>query len=153
MAFNTAGFLFLFFPAAFLLYRLMPGRRTKNVFLAIASAVFYGFGGLASLPVLFAAFLWDYLFGRLIAKDEKRAKLWCGIAAAGNLALLGFYKYLAFVLETLHLPRFRSRSRCRSAFRFSRSTAFPISWMCTASHPASAGGRTRSSCILRSSPA
>lgn len=104
MAFNTAGFLFLFFPAAFLLYRLMPGRRTKNVFLAIASALFYGFGGLASLPVLFAAFLWDYLFGRLIAKDEKRAKLWCGIAAAGNLALLGFYKYLAFVLETLHLP-------------------------------------------------
>ena len=104
MAFNTAGFLFLFFPAAFLLYRLMPGRRTKNVFLAIASAVFYGFGGLASLPVLLAAFLWDYLFGRLIAKDEKRAKLWCGIAAAGNLALLGFYKYLAFVLETLHLP-------------------------------------------------
>ena len=83
MAFNTAGFLFLFFPAAFLLYRLMPGRRTKNVFLAIASALFYGFGGLASLPVLFAAFLWDYLFGRLIAKDEKRAKLWCGIAAAG----------------------------------------------------------------------
>ena len=54
--------------------------------------------------MLFAAFLWDYLFGRLIAKDEKRAKLWCGIAAAGNLALLGFYKYLAFVLETLHLP-------------------------------------------------
>ena len=104
MAFNTAGFLFLFFPAAFLLYRLMPGRRTKNVFLAIASAVFYGFGGLASLPVLLAAFLWDYLFGRLIAKEEKRAKLWCGIAAAGNLALLGFYKYLAFVLETLHLP-------------------------------------------------
>ena len=104
MAFNTAGFLFLFFPAAFLLYRLMPARRTKNVFLAIASALFYGFGGLASLPVLFAAFLWDYLFGRLIAKDEKRAKLWCGIAAAGNLALLGFYKYLAFVLETLHLP-------------------------------------------------
>ena len=100
MAFNTAGFLFLFFPAAFLLYRLMPGRRTKNVFLAIASALFYGFGGLASLPVLLAAFLWDYL----IAKDEKRAKLWCGIAAAGNLALLGFYKYLAFVLETLHLP-------------------------------------------------
>ena len=104
MAFNTAGFLFLFFPAAFLLYRLIPGRRTKNVFLAIASALFYGFGGLASLPVLLAAFLWDYLFGRLIAKDEKRAKLWCGIAAAGNLALLGFYKYLAFVLETLHLP-------------------------------------------------
>ena len=55
MAFNTAGFLFLFFPAAFLLYRLMPGRRTKNVFLAIASALFYGFGGLASLPVLLAA--------------------------------------------------------------------------------------------------
>ena len=84
MAFNTAGFLFLFFPAAFLLYRLLPGRRTKNLFLALASAVFYGFGGLASLPVLFAAFLWDYLFGRLIAKDEKRAKLWCGIAAAGK---------------------------------------------------------------------
>ena len=104
MAFNTAGFLFLFFPAAFLLYRLMPGRRTKNIFLAIASAVFYGFGGLATLPVLLAAFLWDYLFGRLIAGDEKRAKLWCGVAAAGNLALLGFYKYLAFVLETLGLP-------------------------------------------------
>ena len=29
-------------------------------------------GGLATLPVLLAAFLWDYLFGRLIAGDEKR---------------------------------------------------------------------------------
>ena len=47
VAFNTAGFLFLFFPAAFLLYRLMPGRRTKNFFLAAASAVFYGFGDFA----------------------------------------------------------------------------------------------------------
>lgn len=103
LAFNTAGFLFLFFPAAFLLYRLLPGRRTKNLFLALASAVFYGFGGLAQLPVLLAAFLWDYLFGRLIAGNTRR-KLWCGVAAAGNLALLGFYKYLAFVLETLGLP-------------------------------------------------
>ena len=104
MAFNTAGFLFLFFPAAFLLYRLMPGRRTKNFFLAAASAVFYGFGDFASLPVLLAAFLWDYLFGRLIACGEKRRKLWCAVGAAGNLALLGVYKYLAFVLETLGLP-------------------------------------------------
>ena len=104
MAFNTAAFLFLFFPAAFLLYRVMPGRRTRNVFLAVASAVFYGFGGLAQLPVLVAAFLWDYVFGLLTARCTNRRKLLCGIAVGGNVLLLGYYKYLAFILETLGLP-------------------------------------------------
>ncbi len=113
----------------------MPGRRTKERFsFAIASALFYGFGGLASLPVLFAAFLWDYLFGRLIAKDEKRAKLWCGIAAAGNLALLGFYKYLAFVLETLHLPALAAVRAAARHFVFHVPRHF-LSRGCIASHP------------------
>ena len=76
MAFNTAGFLFLFFPRGVSSLPAHAGDAGRRTFFFCNSerAVLYGFGGLASLPVLFAAFLWDYLFGRLIAKDEKASE-------------------------------------------------------------------------------
>ena len=104
MVFNSAAFLFLFLPVCLLLWRAVPGDRGKNILLCLLSAVFYAFGGLAQLPVLVLAAVWNYIFGRLMAPEAPRRKLWRTLAVAGDLALLGIYKYLDFLLSTLGLP-------------------------------------------------
>ena len=98
MVFNSASFLFVFLPAALILYWVLPGRETKNVLLCLLSLVFYAFGGLAQLPVLLAAAVWSYAFGLLLARGGKRRKLWLALGVAGDLALLCTYKYLSFFL-------------------------------------------------------
>ena len=103
MVFNSAAFLFLFLPAAVLLHRLIPGQRSKAVLLAALSLVFYAFGGLAQVPVLLVCAVWNYLFGRLLSRENGPRKLWLGLAVTGDLALLGLYKYADFLLGTLGL--------------------------------------------------
>ncbi len=102
MVFNSAGFLFLFLPVSLVLYRLVPGRAGKAVLLSALSLVFYGFGGFGAVPVLLLSAAWNWAFGRLLSRRADRALL--AVGAAGNLALLGVYKYLAFLLGIFGLP-------------------------------------------------
>ena len=95
MTFSSAAFLFFFLPAAVLLYRLVPGVRGKNLFLALAGLVFYAFGQLRGLPLLLLSALVTYLAGLLAARPR-----WARTALAGavacHLAVLGTFKYLDF---------------------------------------------------------
>ncbi len=106
MVFNSAVFLFVFLPASLLLFRLVPGRRAKNVLLGLLSLVFYAFGGLAQLPVLVLSAVWNYFFGRLLAPENPRRRLWRTVAVAGDLALLGVCKYLDFLLTAVGIHAF-----------------------------------------------
>ncbi|MBR6113680.1 MAG: MBOAT family protein [Oscillospiraceae bacterium] len=103
MVFNSAAFLFLFLPAAVLLHRLVPGRTGKALLLGALSVVFYAFGGLAQVPVLLLAFAWNYVFGLLLAREGGPRRLAAALAVTGDLALLGVYKYLGFLLHTVGL--------------------------------------------------
>ena len=96
MVFNSPAFLFAFLPVCAALFCLMPGKRTKNAFLALASLVFYAFGGLAQVPVLLLSAAWNYGFGRALERESPRRKAVLILGAAGDLALLGVYKYLGF---------------------------------------------------------
>ncbi len=103
MVFNSASFLFMFLPAALILYWVIPGREAKNILLCLLSLLFYAFGGLAQLPVLLAAAVWSYGFGLLLGRPGARRRLWLALGVAGNLALLCVYKYLSFVLGLFSL--------------------------------------------------
>ena len=103
MVFNSAAFLFLFLPAAVILHRLIPGQRSKAVLLGLLSLLFYAFGSFAQLPVLLACALWSWLFGLLLSRGTGPRRLWCALAVAGDLALLGLYKYSAFFLGMMGL--------------------------------------------------
>ncbi len=103
MVFNSAAFLFAFLPLAAALHRLIPGQRAKAALLSALSLVFYAFGGLSQVPVLVLCAVWNWVFGLLLARDAGPRKLWCVLAAAGDLVLLGFYKYTGFLLGTLGL--------------------------------------------------
>ena len=103
MTFNSAAFLFVFFPAVFLLYRLCTGERSRTVFLCAAGLLFYAVGGIGQLPVLLLAALWNYVYGRIVLRAGRKKSV-MAIFVTGNLALLCFYKYLGFVCSLLSLP-------------------------------------------------
>ena len=52
MLFSSAIFLFAFLPVLYIVYRLVPGIRGKNVVLLLFSLLFYCFGSLAHLLAL-----------------------------------------------------------------------------------------------------
>jgi len=87
-----------FLPLLVLLYRLIPWEKGRNGLLFGASLVFYAFGSLSGLFLLCAAIAVNYLLGLLLL--AKPGKLFCGVGIALNLAFLGAYKYLNFLLGT-----------------------------------------------------
>ena len=95
MAFHSAAFLFFFFPAAFLIYLLLPGLRAKNYLLLLLSLLFYAFGQWQGIPVLLASALVNYAAGQLLARKGNR-KFILIAALALNLGALGCFKYLDF---------------------------------------------------------
>ncbi len=103
MVFGSPIFLFCFLPAVYLIYRVLPGIRARNGWLALASLVFYSFGQPVYLPLLLLSVGMNYLFGRAVMSPAGRGKRWpAACAVAGNLLLLGAYKYLDFFAATLN---------------------------------------------------
>lgn len=102
MVFGSPIFLFCFLPITYIVYRILPGIPSRNGWLALASLVFYSFGQLVYLPLLLLSAGMNYLFGRLMMSIG-RGKRWPAVcAAAGNLLLLGAFKYLDFFAGTLN---------------------------------------------------
>ena len=96
MVYNSGIYLFLFFPLAFALSRLVTGRRAKSWLLCVLSLLFYGFGGLSALVVLLVSIVVNYGLGLLLAGKQSKALLAAGVAV--NLGMLSVYKYLGFFL-------------------------------------------------------
>ena len=99
MVYNSAIYLFLFFPLAFALSRLVTGRRGRSWLLAVLSILFYAFGGLAALPVLLLSVGVNYALGLLLARKRSGILLSAGVAL--NLGILSVYKYLGFFLSVV----------------------------------------------------
>ncbi len=102
MVFSSAVFLFLFLPAVFLLYRLMPGMRSKNLLLLLCSLGFYAFGEPVYVLLLLLSVAINYCGGLLLATEKGKARLTVGIVVALNLLLLGVFKYTDFLLGTVN---------------------------------------------------
>ena len=103
MVFSSPIFLFCFLPAVYLAYRLLPGIRSRNGWLAAASLVFYSFGQPVYLLLLLASAGMNYLFGRLMMAPAGRGRRWPAVCAVtANLALLAAFKYLDFFAGTLN---------------------------------------------------
>lgn len=98
MLFNS-GVFFQFFAAFLLLYYLVRRRLVaRNLLIVAASYVFYGWWDYRFLSLLLASSLLDYGVGRGLdaSADPRRRKLLLGCSLAGNLGLLGFFKYYDF---------------------------------------------------------
>lgn len=119
MQFTNIAFLFGFLPLACLFYRLCKTKKSQNLFLVIASMIFYAFGSLRSLMVLIAVLLWNYagcrqlsLFNEEISTGEitlddgmyieikEKKKRTLIITIVIDLLILFMYRYFTGLLGT-----------------------------------------------------
>ena len=100
MAFCSFTFLLFFMPAVLLGYRFLPDR-AKRPFLFCASLVFYGWGMPAWLILLLYIMILDYAGALLMDRFHEKKKMILAVLVVLNLLPLGWFKYAAFLNETL----------------------------------------------------
>lgn len=105
---------FAFFPAAAIIYFLLP-RRAKNGWLLLSSWFFYFCAGPECLPFLVGASIAVYFAARSLEKRPSRAVL--GAMLALFIGLLVLFKYLSFSAQVI--------SRTLGAFGLDWSPAVP----------------------------
>ncbi|MCB9679878.1 MAG: MBOAT family protein [Alphaproteobacteria bacterium] len=90
----------VFFAIVFAIYWSV-GRRAQNLLLAVASAVFYGWVHPWFLGLLYGSAVLDYVMGRLMVERPARRRLWLTLSLAGNLGMLGWFKYADFFVANV----------------------------------------------------
>ncbi len=102
MLFNSIIFLFAFLPIAYTVFWSLQTTRSRHIWLAITGYVFYGYWNpWFTLLMLFSTLVSYFAgLGFLRWDDPKRRKLCLVIPVTTDLALLGFFKYANFGLET-----------------------------------------------------
>jgi alginate O-acetyltransferase complex protein AlgI len=101
MVFTSAVFLYLFLPLFLLVYYLLPGR-ARLAWILLASWVFYGWWRLDFLALIAAATCWTWLGGLWIGRRRGGARAALVLGIALNLAVLGYFKYFNFGIDSLN---------------------------------------------------
>lgn len=102
MVFSSAIFLFIFLPAVFILYRLIPTLKIKNLFLALASIVFYAFGRIDYVLLFLFSVCVNYLSGLLLMGEGRHRKAVLAISVILNIGVLCVFKYADFLVQNLN---------------------------------------------------
>lgn len=100
MAFSSPAFVFAFLPVVFLLYRLIPWHKGKNLLLMLFSLLFYSAGSLVHLPLLLGVALVNYLAGLWFRAGKKGKRGVLVLTLVLNLGVLAAFKYLDFFTQT-----------------------------------------------------
>ena len=108
MVFSSLTFLCIFLPVILILDRVLPGVKTKNILLLLASIVFYAYGEPVCVFIMLGSCLLNYMWAVFIGKcqdKDKRvlAKIVLALSVIQNLAVLGIYKYADFAINTVNL--------------------------------------------------
>jgi alginate O-acetyltransferase complex protein AlgI len=103
---NSYTFLLVFLPVVVVLYWLVPRGYPRMLFLIAASLVFYALWDWRYVPLLLGTTLVDWVAGHYLAESEaegasRRRKLILAAAVTVNLALLGYFKYRGFFVDSL----------------------------------------------------
>ena len=106
MTINSLYFIFLFLPVFLILYYLCP-KRGRDIPLVLFSLVFYAWGNPQYLVLLALSVLFNYVSGLEIAEFHAQdrptaAKVTLIVALAGNLLVLGFFKYYGFLVTNFN---------------------------------------------------
>lgn len=102
MLFNSFEFL-VFIAIVLPIYALLRGRALR-VFLIIASYIFYGWANPFYCLLLLASTMLDFNIGRWMQRteDERKRQYILLFSLAGNLGLLGIFKYSGFFVQSLN---------------------------------------------------
>lgn len=104
MVFSSNVFLFLFLPVFLGLYYL-SGQRYRNLLLLVASYIFYAWWRVDFLALFAGVTLWNYWIGLRVGAcgvRTKPAQRWLLLGVGVDLAILGYFKYANFGVESLN---------------------------------------------------
>ena len=103
MVFSSTVFLFLFLPLTLCIYYnpWLKGRQFRNVFLLLASLLFYAWGEPVFVCLMVLSIVVAYWVGRHLRGT--RRKSWLAAGVTFHVGLLFVFKYLTFVLGQLGL--------------------------------------------------
>ena len=103
MVFSSVLFLFRFLPIFLICYFVAPGRM-KNFILLLGSLIFYAWGEPVYVMLMLFSTVVDYVNGRLIEshRGTKKAVLPLIASVVINLAVLCFFKYADFLIQTVN---------------------------------------------------
>lgn len=103
MLFNSYIFVFLFLPIVLLVFALV-GKfwhyKAAISWLVISSLFFYGWWNPSYLGLILFSIIFNYAVGVALLGKRKKALLLFGIA--GNILLLGYFKYANFFLDNVN---------------------------------------------------
>ena len=99
MLFNSYIFIFLFLPVTYFIFwglQKIGWLQAAMSFLVLASLAFYSYWNPPFVFLIIASIVFNYEAAHLITQNEKwkKAAVWAGVA--GNLGLLGYFKYAGF---------------------------------------------------------
>lgn len=104
MVFSSILFIFRFLPAALILYFLTP-KKYKNFTLLILSLIFYSWGEIKYIFIMFASIFVDYFASLGIERYREKKKitvLFLCISVCFNLGMLFFFKYFNFFIDNIN---------------------------------------------------
>ena len=107
MVFSSIIFLFAFLPVFLGCYFLLPARY-RNLWVVLGSYAFYAWWRVDFLLLLVAVTALNYVVGLRIAAAHAAdslatARRWMGLGVAVDLAVLGYFKYANFGVDSFNL--------------------------------------------------
>lgn len=101
MVFSSMVFLWIFLPVSLVGGFVFQKIRLQNLFLLLMSLLFYAWGEPHYLILLLLSIGMNWAFGLWMEKAPFHKKFVLVLSVLCNLALLGYYKYADFILNTL----------------------------------------------------
>lgn len=101
MVFSSLEFIFFFLPVVAVIYKLCNNIKARNAVLIIASIFFYAFGEPKAVILMLLSIVFNYGLALLMDKYKNRKKLYLVLSVIINLALLVYYKYTGFLIESI----------------------------------------------------
>lgn len=107
MVFSSIIFIFLYLPVVLGLYYITP-RKYRNFLLFVVNLIFYGWGEPIFVLLMIFSTVINYVSGILIGffqqrAEKNKAKAVLIISVIVNIALIGFFKYIGLLGETLNI--------------------------------------------------
>ncbi len=105
MIFSSTFFIFIFLPIVLGAHFILA-KRYRNLFILLASLFFYAWGEHLLVLLMMSSICVNYIVGNVISEYQNRgaerySKIALTIGVIINLAVLGYYKYIRFFLDSL----------------------------------------------------
>ncbi len=104
MLFSSITFIYYFLPITLLVYFLLP-KVLKNVWLLIASIIFYSWGEPVYVFLMLFSSIFNYSMARDMDRERRKGinpKMTFMFTVVVNLFILGFFKYYGFLMDTIN---------------------------------------------------